>query len=227
MIPEQPFTTQSHNDLHQTINLIKVFVGDFIGCTDDWSTSHLLNLTQAMLHGVHSIFPPPKVTGHNRGDPISEKKLHKLEGLWSHTKEILGWIIDGANYTIQLPSNKTEKITKTLKALSCTKHIALLPFQKLVGTLLHAAIGIPGGRGLFTQIWAAMAKQTNGWITVPKDLKAIFSDFRWLFKQIANVPINVAQIVPWAPEKLGHIDTCKYAVGGVYHYHPPTMSTGT
>ena len=225
MIPSEPFQDHQLDDLTNTINLIEVFVDDFIGCTDNLSISHLLNITRAMLHGVHSIFPPPPITGHTGGDPISEKKLDNLEGLWSHTKEILGWIIDGANYTIYLPPAKTEKIVKTIKTLSRTKRIALLQYQKIAGTLLHAAIGIPGGRGLFTQIWAALSKQTHGWVTVTKDLKAVFNDFKWLFKEIINVPINVAQIVPRSPEKLGYTDSCKRAAGGVWILPLPPPST--
>ena len=63
-----------------------------------------------MLHGVHSIFPPPPITNHDGDDPISEKKIDKGEGVWSTTKEILGWIVDGVEYTITLPPEKCDKI---------------------------------------------------------------------------------------------------------------------
>ena len=226
-LPPHPFETrmmpkehtkqnQQLTDLQNTITMFEVFVDDFIGCTDNASTTHLLKLSRAMLHGIHSIFPPPEITGHSGGDPISEKKLDQLDGLWSHTKEILGWIINGANYTIHLPTNKVDKIVQTLKSLRKIKRIALLKFQKIAGKLLHAALGIPGGRGLFTQIWSAMAKAKNGWVTVTKNLKCIFSDFKWLFNELANSPINVAQIVPRLPEKHGYTDSCKYAAGGVW-----------
>jgi hypothetical protein len=216
MMPEQQYQQQKLNDLQSTMTLIEVFVDDFIGCTDDTSTTHLLKLSRAMLHGIHSVFPPPEITGHAGGDPISEKKLDNLDGLWAHTKEILGWIINGANYTITLPPTKVQKIVQTLTRLKKAKRIALLEFQKIAGSLLHAAIGIPGGRGLFTQIWTAMAKATNGWITVTTNLKCIFADFKWLFREIANTPINVAQIVPRLPETHGYTDACKYAAGGVW-----------
>ena len=77
-------------DLANTLDLIEVFVDDFIGCTDNLTRSHLVKFTRAMMHCIHSIYPPPSVTGHTGGDPISEKKLKQLEGLWEHVKEILG-----------------------------------------------------------------------------------------------------------------------------------------
>ena len=77
-------------------------------------------------------------------------------------------------------------------------------------------MGIPGGRGLFTAIWAAMKSCKQGWIKITPDLKAILSDFKWLFREIANKPINVAQLVPKLPNCHGYSDACKYGAGGVW-----------
>ena len=131
MLPKVDKQQRTITDLQSTINLVEVFVDEFIGCTDDLSSAHLTKLSRAMLHGIHSVFPPPSITGHNGGDPISEKKLDNLEGLWNQTKEIVGWIIDGVNYTIHLPKPKVDKIVQTLKKLARTKRIAVLDFQKL------------------------------------------------------------------------------------------------
>ena len=205
-------------DLANTMDLIEVFVDDFIGCTDNLTRSLFVKFTRAMMHGMHSIFQPPSITGHTGGDPISEKKLKQLEGLWEHVKEILGWILNGANYTISLPEKKVAKIQATLRKLSKQKKIQLNDFQKIAGsTLHHASMGIPGGRGLFTAIWSAMKGcKKNGWIKLTPDLKGIFSDFNWLFREIAKKPINVAQLVPTLPNCHGYSDACKYGAGGVW-----------
>ena len=220
MLPDANATLPKEaQDLANTMDLIEAFVDDFIGCTDNLTRSHLVKFTRAMMHGMHSIFQPPSVTGHKGGDPpISKKKLEQLEGLWEHVKEILGWILDGANYTIRLPEKKVEKIQATLRQLRKKKTIPLNEFQKIAGTLHHAAsMGIPGGRGLFTAIWSAMKGcQKNGWIKLTPDLKAIFSDLCWLFREIANKPINVAQLVPNLPHCHGYADACKYGAGGVW-----------
>ena len=215
MLPTN-FTTFPIDDLTSTMSLLEVFVDDFIGCTDILSQKHILNITRAMLHGIHSVFPPPSVTNHNGGDPISEKKLDKLEGLWSHVKELLGWIIDGANYTICLPPEKVQKITKSIKQIKKRNGVKLLEFQKIAGTLHHASMGIPGGRGLFTEIWSAMAKSKGGWVKITVSLQNIFDDFLWLFREIANKPINVAQLVPSLPDIHGYSDACKHGAGGVW-----------
>ena len=70
------------HDLATTMTLLEVFIDDFIACTDNISQQHILQLSRAMLHGIHTVFPPTNsITKHNGGDPISETKLDKLEGL--------------------------------------------------------------------------------------------------------------------------------------------------
>jgi len=92
------------------VNLVHVFVDDFVGATNNSDKSHLQHFSRAMLYGVHSIFPPPDVSGHHGQDPISQKKMDQGNGTWSTMKEILGWLVDGANFTIQLTPDKCEKL---------------------------------------------------------------------------------------------------------------------
>eukprot|EP00957_Ditylum_brightwellii_P008295 627595-Ditylum_brightwellii.AAC.1 len=68
-----------------------------------------------MFHGLHSIYPPPEVTGHLYRDSCTEKKLKKDEGRWEYIKEILGWIFNGQKFTVQLPKEKCDRILKLIK----------------------------------------------------------------------------------------------------------------
>ena len=89
------------------VNITEVFVNDFISATNNTDPDHLRHFSRAMLlHGIHSIFPPPEVSGHQGEDPISQKKLKQGNSLREFTKEILGWLIDGAEFTIQLMPDK-------------------------------------------------------------------------------------------------------------------------
>ena len=93
------FTTESALDrltaAASFINITEVFVDDFISATNNPDPDHLQHFSCAMLHGIHSFFPPPEISGHQGEDPISQKKLKQGDGLWESTKEILGWLLDG------------------------------------------------------------------------------------------------------------------------------------
>ena len=99
----------------RSVDIIEVFVDDFIGATNTQMDSHKLHLSRAMLHGIHTIYPPPAITKHSGEDPIANKKLREKDGLWLHVKEILGWIFDGEAYTIALPEDKCDRILKQIK----------------------------------------------------------------------------------------------------------------
>ena len=55
------------------VNLLEVYVDDFISLSNDIRHTHLMSLSRAMLHGIRAIFPPPEVTGHTGFDPIAQK----------------------------------------------------------------------------------------------------------------------------------------------------------
>jgi hypothetical protein len=99
----------------QYLRLMEVYVNDFIQLAQTTDPNQLRHLSRAILHGVHLVFPPPSVTGHVGKDPVSMKKLAQGDGRWATRKEILGWIFDGVNRTIELPPDKVEKITNEIK----------------------------------------------------------------------------------------------------------------
>ena len=88
------------------------------------------------MHGIHSVFPPPAVSGHVGEDPISEKKLRDGEGLWEVKKEILGWMMDGASRCIELAEKKRLALLAELKCvLRMKRGVPFKRFQKFVGKL--------------------------------------------------------------------------------------------
>ena len=64
------------------LHMLEVYVDDFIGLAQAANVEALRHCSRAALYGVHSVFPPPHVTGHNGEDPISQKKFSEGEGLW-------------------------------------------------------------------------------------------------------------------------------------------------
>ena len=194
---------------------LEVFVDDFIAAVQTNDTAELRQTSRAMLHGIHAIFPPPDITKHNGYDPVSEKKLHQGEGKWETKKEILGWDIDGASGTIQLPPKKCKIIHTTICKILKKKSISLNKFQKIAGKLQHASFGIPGGKGLFSPLQMALHGSPQ-FITITDTLKSIFTDWKYIINYMKNNLTSVQQLVPKYPSYLGYSDACKLGAGGVW-----------
>lgn len=212
----------SHLPMHRLqaaaayVNLTEVFVDDFIGVTNDTSRNHLTHFSRAMLHGIHSIFPPPSITGHQGEDPISQKKLHEGEGTWSYQKEILGWLVDGANFTIQLMPSKCEKILLQIKSALKLQYVPILTFQELAGKLQHASFGIPGGKGLFSPIYLALKKASNkNTVRMTLSLQQILRDWRSMIQFFKDNATPVSLLVSDFPNYVNFTDACGLGAGGV------------
>ena len=203
---------------------IEVFVDDFIGMIQTSNSSEILKLTRSLLHGIHSIFPPTSITHHNGFDPISEKKLEKGEGTWEHTKEVLGWMLDGQRGTLQLPVPKCQKICTLIRKINKKKRISLKKFQQLAGKLQHASFGIPGGKGLFSPLQMAMAGNPD-FINLTPLIKQTLQDWRCIIHFMEKHPTSVLQLTIDYPSYLGYSDACRLGAGGVWcsgteHIHP-------
>ena len=197
-----------------TTNLIEVFVDDFCAMTNNLSKEHLRQFAKAIIHGIHSVFPPPEVTLHAGEDPISQKKLHEGEGTWDTTKELLGWIIDGANYTIHLEQSRCKAIASLITRVAYQKKCPLQKFQKVAGKLQHASFAIPGGKGLFSPIYRAL-RGTPPYITITPLLKSALLDWRTIIHQFSTTPSSVRLLIPQMPHFLQYTDACFLGCGGV------------
>lgn len=86
---------------------IELFIDDFMLMSSD--VAHFWRLSQAALHGIHSVFPPPSVTEHKNGkEPMLIKKLVQGDGDWAIKKVILGWLLDGVACRVSLYPNKAK-----------------------------------------------------------------------------------------------------------------------
>ena len=76
MIPTAPPRTAKTDDEHTAIH---VYVDDYIlAVVQNDDRTLVRRVSRATLHAIHSIFPPPALSGHDGGkDPISVKKLEK------------------------------------------------------------------------------------------------------------------------------------------------------
>ena len=201
--PQRPFT------------IIEVYVDDFIAASNRLSLLDLRHTSRAMLHGIHAIFPPPSVTKHCGGDPVSEKKLEKGDGTWSFQKEILGWLFDGEAYTIQLPPEKCSEICRLISRMLRLPQVHIRKFQSITGKLQHASFGIPGGKSLFTPFDMALNAATEMVVLTPV-LKQALADWRVFVQYLARHPTSIFQLIQQPPALISYTDACKLGAGGVW-----------
>ena len=104
-------------------------------------------ISKAALHGIHIIPPTPEVAGDTGGkEPISLKKLQKLDANWSSKKEILGLLVDGKAKNVRIPNTKAENIVADIQRILKKKRVPLKWYRGIIGKLRHMAIILPGTR---------------------------------------------------------------------------------
>ena len=147
-------TTEQTSD--KFTHLLEVYIDNFIQLAQTTNQEQLRHLARAVLQGIHLVFPPPVVTGHDGEDPVSMKKLLQGDGLWTVWKEILGWVFDGAHCCIELPADKVSKLTAEIHQIMRKPAVTRKQFEQLRGRLQHACIGILAGKGLMGPIDAEL-----------------------------------------------------------------------
>ena len=100
-----------------------------------------------MFHGIHTIFPPPRKTGHDGQDPIHQKKA-KNKGSWEFVKEILGWVFHGIDRCIKLPNPKIATLKELTANIGKRTAIKTKDLESIKGKMQHATIGMPGATPL-------------------------------------------------------------------------------
>lgn len=101
-------------NLKNFTHLLEVCIDDFIQLAQTTNPYQLAHLSPALLHAIHTMFPPREVMGHAGEDPVSLKKLQQGDETWAMQKEILGWVFDCARHCIELPEAKVEQLTMEL-----------------------------------------------------------------------------------------------------------------
>ena len=219
-LPSYSVKLQTLLETHQAefAHLLEVYIDDYIGVLHSADASVLRHATRAMLHGIHSVFPPP-TTGNPHDDPISYKKLLAGDGVWAVRKEILGWIFDGILRTMELPPEKIDKLLTTLSLAITQQWFHLTEFRTLVGKLQHAALAMPAGKSILTPLYHFMEAHSSQRIlhfkSQPVVLEAL-RDIRILLRETTSRPTHVRELVPSLPAYIGFCDACKNGAGGVW-----------
>ena len=62
------------------------------------------------MHAIDKVFTQRDADTMHRKEAISEKKLGKGDGGWNQQKEILGWVLDSKQKTLELTERHAKQI---------------------------------------------------------------------------------------------------------------------
>jgi hypothetical protein len=196
-----------------------VYVDDHIMAAVEDSTGTLLERTaRATLHAIHSVFQPPDVANApSAKDPISEKKLLKGDGRWDTKKEILGYMLDGINRTIQLPKDRANDLLKEVKAILKKQRVQLKRFRSIVGRLQHAARILPAARAFFTPLYNAL-KGTPDFVGLSRtgEVRHAMLDVAVVIRDLSHRPTHISELTQQILHYTGYCDASAWGAGGVW-----------
>jgi hypothetical protein len=197
---------------------VDVYVDDFIPMAIATSQEQLEHVANAVLHGIHDVFPADDVDSE---DPISLKKLLQKDGQWALLKDCLGFTFDGEAKTMQLEEPKREFLLATLtKWIRTANHkagkIPFNEFESVIAKIRHAFMCIPAGKGLLTpmnKLLRLRPEMVN--LHRNKKLLVALKDCRTLLREATKDPTRCKELVMGEPDFIGVKDASIYGVGGV------------
>ena len=193
-----------------------IFVDDFISLAQ---RPFLRRVRRALLHAVDDVFRPLDADDNpSRREPVSLKKLRQGDCSWDTCKTVLGWVVDTANMTIELPPHRLERLWGILDGIpKHQKRTTVKKWHAVLGELRSMAIALPGSRNLFSRLQHAMTlRQNKHRISLRRGVHQALDDFRWLVKDLEARPTRLAEVVPLRPVADGHHDASGAGAGGVW-----------
>ena len=199
--------------------LVEVYVDDYIGLVTATSRAQLDHVANAVMCGIHDIFPPEQ---RDEDDPISFKKLLKSEGSWDVVKEILGFCFHGGDKTIWVAEGKRDALIATMKewlrATSKNAHYGI-PFTDFRSTLYkvrHAFLSLPAGCGLMSPFYKILGKEPKTvFLRRNEKLRTAVVECCVFLRSSISSPTKCQSLIAGWPHIIGVTDASKHGVGGM------------
>jgi hypothetical protein len=221
-VPSIPLNP-SISHTRQPISSVDVFVDDFIALAQG-SPQRLQWVRRVLMDTIDDVLRPlDHADDQYRREPISESKLQKGDACWETRKTILGFVVDTISMTLELPARRQQRLSDILaQILPSQKRLSLRTWHQLLGELRSMAIAIPGARGLFSALQAAIHSKAHGRLRLTPSFHSAIDDFRWLEYSLRSRPTRLYELVPAQPSLIGSHDASGLGAGGVWFPSPGT-----
>jgi hypothetical protein len=212
----RPTTTTLAGHSRLPVAAVDVYVDDFLLMAQ--TARQRERVLRAALYSIDDVFRPLDAQDHpHRREPASVKKMAKGDAQWSTFKRILGWDINTATSTLHLPAHRHTRLHEVLSWLDAPRtRLPRRKWHQLLGELRSMSPALPGTRGLFSTLQAALSSADHHRIRLTRQLRDTAADFRFLVDSVATRPTRLQELVPTAPSDIGACDACQVGMGGVW-----------
>ena len=198
--------------------LVEVYVDDFILLAVPTSHEQLVHIANLIMGVIHDVFP---VDDDGENDPLSLKKILKLESMWALHKDILGFTFDGMDKEIWLEAPTRDVLLTIMKGwlqASCKgQHgIPFSKFQSVISKLRHAFISIPNGKGLLSPPCNTILRIEPKFVYLHRNkvLRSAIADAQCLLQESTLAPTKYTEFFLGWLDFFGVKDAAKHGVGG-------------
>jgi hypothetical protein len=215
--PQRPISVSHQDKLYaQPVALMDVFVDDFCGVGQQSRQNPLRNQRRALLHSIDRVFRPSDSQDNSeRKEPIAVSKLDKGDAAWQNQKRCLGWDFGGRSKTLLVPAHRREKARATIQNMLSRKRSGLKYWQSMLGDLRNLVPGLPGSKGQFSLLQAALDPRDTQIVRLRPATKAQLRTFDEILATPSR-PAYADEIIPGEPSFIGACDAAKAGMGGVW-----------
>jgi hypothetical protein len=220
-----PSTTPDTHHRSRPLAEFEVFVDDFIGLSQGPAPTRTA-VRRVLFHTLDEVLRPlDELDDPCRQEPASVKKLRKGDAYWATRKEVLGWVLDCTQMTIELPSRRLLRLWEILDSVSLSqKRTSKKKWQQILGELRSMTIAIPGLKGMFSLLQHALSQLQGDRVRLNQGVHDTLEDLRWLAGDLTVRPTRLFEIVPQSrAEILTATDACGYGMGGVGFVASPSL----
>ena len=193
-----------------------LYMDDFIQAVQG-GTTRRSRARRILFDTIDQVFQPlESAPGKNRQEPISLKKLQKGDARWATRKNVLGWIIDTVDETIELPPRRLARLESILNDLPRSRtRISVKVWHQVLGELRSMTLAIPGLRGFFSLLQEALRHVEQRRLRLTSATHDFLDDIRWLVQTLHARPTRFREVVPTTLRTVGACDACQQGMGGV------------
>jgi hypothetical protein len=197
--------------------MVKVYVDNFMSLVFPVSQEQLRHIVNAIMHGIHDVFPPDN---NDNEDPISETKMKKGKGLYDIKKTLLGFDFDGDAKTMWLESAKQEKLLTIFKGWIRTGkqgsvEILFSDYELTILKIPHAFKSIPAGYGLLLPCNRVFKNPLYVYLQRDAAVLTALEGCQTLLCESTKEPTQCRELVSGWPDYIRIVDASGHGVGGV------------